>query len=144
MVSSISWKWLHSDEIKILFLPITILLNSLCLSRICEPIVIQNFPTDTRVTHDRYVMHKMIFRMPFPIRPGAILRPGIEENISFHLNLVSQLDALVGEAGIPRNFDKRKQPYMAIYVYQLTWHAYVWSRISKKRLENFQQYFVSC
>ena len=40
----------------------------------------------------------------------AILRPGIEENISFHLNLVSQLDALVGEAGIPRNFDKRKQP----------------------------------
>ena len=68
----------------------------------------------------------------------------IEENISFHLNLVSQLDALVGEAGIPRNFDKRKQPYMAIYVYQLTWHAYVWSRISQKRLEIFQQYFVSC
>ena len=53
----------------------------------------------------------------------------IEENISFRLNLVSQLDALAGEAGIPRNFDKRKQPYMAIYVYQLTWHAYVWSRI---------------
>ena len=26
----------------------------------------------------------------------AILCPGIEENISFHLNLVSQLDALVG------------------------------------------------
>ena len=74
----------------------------------------------------------------------AILRPGIEENISFHFNLVSQLDALVCEAGIPRNFDKRKQPYMAIYVYQLTWHAYVWSRISQKRLEIFQQYFVTC
>ena len=73
----------------------------------------------------------------------AILRPGIEENISFHLNLVSQLDALVGEAGIPRNFDKRKQPYMAIYGYQFTWHAYVWSRISQKRLAIFQKYFVS-
>ena len=68
----------------------------------------------------------------------------MEANISVHLNLVSQLDALVGEAGIPRNFDKRKQPYMAIYVYQLTWHAYVWSQISQKRLEIFQQYFVSC
>ena len=55
----------------------------------------------------------------------AILRPGIEKNISFHLNLVSQLHALVGEAGIPRNFDKSKQQYMAIYVYQLTRHAYV-------------------
>ena len=74
----------------------------------------------------------------------AILRPGIEENISFHLNLVSQLDVLVGEAGIPRNFDKRKQLHMAIYGYQFTWHAYVWSRISQKRLEIFQQYFVSC
>ena len=68
----------------------------------------------------------------------------MEENISVHLNQVSQLDALVGEAGIPRNFDKRKQPYMAIYVYQLTWHAYVWYQISQKRLEIFQQYFVSC
>ena len=74
----------------------------------------------------------------------AILRPEIEENISFLLNLVNQLDALVGEAGIPRNFDKRKQPYMAIYVYQLTRHAYVCSPISQKRLEIFQQYFVSC
>ena len=68
----------------------------------------------------------------------------MQEDISVHFNLVSQLDALVGEAGIPRNFDKRTQPYMAIYVYQLTWHAYVWSRISQKRLEIFQQYFVSC
>ena len=67
----------------------------------------------------------------------AILRPEIEENISFYLNLVSQLDALVGEAGIPRNLDKRKQPYMAIYGYQFTWHAYVWSRTSQKRLEMF-------
>ena len=29
----------------------------------------------------------------------------LEENISIHINLVSQLDALVGEAGIPRNID---------------------------------------
>ena len=64
--------------------------------------------------------------------------------VQFLLNLVCQLDALVGEAGIPRNFDKRKQPYMAIYVYQLTRHAYVCSPISQKRLEIFQQYFVSC
>ena len=65
----------------------------------------------------------------------ARFRPGLEENISFHLNLVSQLDAPVGEADSPRNFDKRKQPYMAIYVYQLTWHAYVWNRIYQKRLD---------
>ena len=31
---------------------------------------------------------------------------------------------------------------MAIYVYQLTRHAYVCSPISQKRLEIFQQYFV--
>ena len=72
-----------------------------------------------------------------------MLRLLLEENISFHINLVSELDALVGEAGIPRNFDKRHPPYMAIYEHQLTSHAYGWSQISKKRLDIFEQYFVS-
>ena len=54
-----------------------------------------------------------------------------------------QLDALVGEAGIPTNIDKMKPPYMAIYDHQVTRHAYVWSQISQKRLEIFEQYFVS-
>ena len=61
----------------------------------------------------------------------------LEENLSFHINLVSQLDAIVGEAGIPRNIDERKHPYMAIYGHQLTCHAYVSSQISQKRLEIF-------
>ena len=81
-------------------------------------------------------LHKNQYFLKVAQKFLALLCPGIEENISFHLNLVSQLDALV-EAGIPKNIDKRKQPYMAIYGHQLTGHAYVWSRISQKRLEFF-------
>ena len=67
----------------------------------------------------------------------TILRLLLEGIISFHIILVSQLDALVGEAGIPRSIDKRKEPYMAIYGNQLTSYAYCWSQISQKRLEFF-------
>ena len=42
----------------------------------------------------------------------TILRLLLEKNISLHINLVSQLDALVGEAGSPTNIDKSKQPHM--------------------------------
>ena len=67
----------------------------------------------------------------------TILRLLLEENVYFYINLVIQLDAPVDEAGIPRNIDERKQPYMAMYDHQVTWHAYVWSQISQKRLEFF-------
>ena len=53
------------------------------------------------------------------------------------------MDALVGEAGIPRNIDKRKEPYMTIYGHQLTSHAYGWSQISQKTARIILQYFVS-
>ena len=58
-----------------------------------------------------------------------MLQPGLEDNNSFHLNLVIQLDALVGETVIPINIDKRKQPYIRYMAISL--HDYVWSRIAQ-------------
>ena len=40
----------------------------------------------------------------------TILRLLLEENISFHINQVSQLDALVYETGGSGNFNKWKHP----------------------------------
>ena len=81
----------------------------------------------------------------------TILRLLLEENISFHINLISQLDALVGEAGIPRNIDKRKQPYMrymAISLYDIHMFAVKFLKNGSKFFNNTSsstraEYFLS-
>ena len=59
------------------------------------------------------------------------------DNISFHLNLVSQLAALVCTIGVHGNIGNSKQSFMAIYRQVHASEDYLRCYISPKRLENF-------
>ena len=59
------------------------------------------------------------------------------DNISFHLNLVSQLAALVCTIGVHGNIGTSKQSFIAIYIQQSAWEDYLWCYISPKQLEMF-------
>ena len=59
------------------------------------------------------------------------------DNISFHLNLVSQLAALVCTIGVHGNIGNSKQSFIAIYRQEHAWEDYLRCYISPKRLEIF-------
>ena len=59
------------------------------------------------------------------------------DNISFHLNLVSQLAALVCTIGVHGNIGNSKQSFIAIYRQVHAWEDYLRCYISPKRLEIF-------
>ena len=59
------------------------------------------------------------------------------DNISFHLNLVSQLAALVCSIGVHGNIGNSKQSFIAIYRQEHAWEDYLRCYISPKRLEIF-------
>ena len=59
------------------------------------------------------------------------------DNISFHLNLISQLAALVCSIGVHGNIGKSKQSFIAIYRQEHAWEDYLRCYISPKRLEIF-------
>ena len=62
-------------------------------------------------------------------------------NISFHLNLVSPLAALVCTIGVHGNIGNSKQLFIVIYRQEHAWEDYLRCYISPKRLEFFSQYF---
>ena len=64
------------------------------------------------------------------------------DNISFHLNLVSQLAALVCQLSVHRNIDK-KSGDLATFWQKLPGHDYLRCYISPKRFEIFSWYFLS-
>ena len=59
------------------------------------------------------------------------------DNISFLLNLVSQLAALVCTIGVHGNIGNSKQSFIAIYRQEHAWAIYLRCYISPKRLEIF-------
>ena len=59
------------------------------------------------------------------------------DNISFHLNLVSQLAALVCTIGVHGNIGNSKQSFIAIYRQEHAWEDHLRCYISPKRLEIF-------
>ena len=63
------------------------------------------------------------------------------DNISFHLNLVSQLAALVCTIGVHGNIGNSKQSFIAIYRQVHASEDYLRCYISPKRLEIFSWYF---
>ena len=64
-------------------------------------------------------------------------------NISFHLNLVSQLAALVCQPGVHRNIDRKKSGDLAKFWQKFPGHDYLKSYISPKRLEISSWYFLA-
>ena len=63
--------------------------------------------------------------------------PAKVDIISFHLNLVSQLAALVCSIGVHGNIGNSKQSFIAIYRQKHAWEGYLRCYISPKRLEIF-------
>ena len=59
------------------------------------------------------------------------------DTISFHLNLVNQLAALVCTIGVHGNIGNRKKSSMATYSQEHAWEAYLRLYISPKQLEIF-------
>ena len=63
----------------------------------------------------------------------------LEENISYDMNLVSQLDTLVCEIGVQRSIDTKKLPFATKYGQHFTWNDYIRRKFLKK-LVNFVKY----
>ena len=66
-----------------------------------------------------------------------ILSLGKVDNVSFHMNLVSQLAALVCTIGVHGNIGNSKQSFIAIYRQEHALEDYLRCYISPKRLEFF-------